>query len=163
MEKLELSNVIEYANNLFNKLEMLHTEHDQSYNVYKKLKLYDNRFSMDDGNVHINNEYRCESIDCASKFLTCLGCFLQPSNKGKYHYADSNFSNVWVDGHFKEVNDDGTVDIIVYVDIYYENNNDAKKEATDNNDEYVNKITISNSKGHALHFKIKGGKIKWRN
>lgn len=183
MEKIELKDLTEYANSLFDTLERLHSEHNRS-SVYKRLKLYDNRFDMTVEKVSINNEYHCESMYCASEFLKCLGYFLRldcgdASALLTYEYIDPKFSNIKIKTHPKAVNNDGSVDIIIYVNAYYEINNDAERETTDNNDEYVDKITkkpiidsndeyvdkitISDPKGHALHFKIKGGKIKWRN
>ena len=184
MEKIELKDLTEYANSLFDKLERLHSENNH-FSVYKRLKLYDNRFNVTVEKVSINNEYHCESMYHASLFLKCLAYFLRldcwdRSRLLTYVYSDPKFSNLKIKTHAKSVNNDGSVDIIIYVNAYYEINNDAEKETIDNNDEYyadkiakkpiidnndeyVNKITISNSKGHVLHFKIKGGKIKWRN
>lgn len=166
MEELKIEDAKEYVDSLFNELEMMHTENSRS-NVYKRLKLYDDRLDMTDGNVCINNEYHCESIDCAAKFLRCLSSFLQMdwnnSTTLVYTYTDPKFSNVRVKSYPKAVNEDGTVDIIIFVDVYYGNNN-TEKETTDNNDtEYSDKFTLIDSKGHIKHFKIKGGKIKWRN
>ena len=175
MAKLDLGSFYDYSEEVYGVIEsdVMHEINGESFT--KQLICSKDRTviygSEEAAHIRIFNRYQCASKEVVSEFIKALDSrsirIVANNDENMYYFDDPDYSNIKLS--IFVLNIDSGYTIMFNIDWFPVSYQDAMIE--DEDDSHIvksgycdgNHCIEKESDGTIKHFKIKGGKVKWRN